>query len=113
LESEHDDGKAGNEGSGTMAVVRVRLILLASCSKEPFTTDPDVDIPAPRQHSFSHFNSTYVPGIKALLRLEHPACPLSSATCSPCTARSSEKLGWQEKPDGATAAADCVQLAFA
>ncbi|MBR0825028.1 hypothetical protein JQ596_05740 [Bradyrhizobium manausense] len=89
------------------------LTLLASCSKEPLTADPDVDMPAPKQSSFSQFHTTRAHDAKAPLRIELEArVPAELSEVLAFYRRELGQRGWQEKPDDAVIAADRVQLAF-
>ncbi|MBB4373922.1 hypothetical protein GGD63_006751 [Bradyrhizobium sp. cir1] len=104
---------------GTKVPARWRLLvcaltLLAGCSQEPLTADPDVDMPAPKQSSFSQFRTTRAHGAKAPLRLDIEArVPAELSDVLAFYRRELGKRGWQEKPDDAVIAADRVQLVFA
>ncbi|MBR1129446.1 hypothetical protein [Bradyrhizobium iriomotense] len=104
---------------GTRVPARWRLLvcglfLLASCSQEPLTADPDVEMPAPKQSSFSQFRTTRAHGAEAPLRLEIEArVPAELSEVLAFYRRELGKRGWQETPDDAVIAADRVQLAFA
>jgi hypothetical protein len=103
---------------GTRVPARWRLLvcaltLLAGCSKEPLTADPDVDMPAPKQSSFSQFRTTHAHDAKVPLRLEIEArVPAELSEVLAFYRRELGQRGWQEKPDDAMIAADRVQLAF-
>ncbi|MET3236593.1 hypothetical protein ABIF36_002081 [Bradyrhizobium japonicum] len=103
---------------GTRVPARWRLLvcaltLLAGCSKEPLTADPDVDMPAPKQSSFSQFRTTHAHDAKVPLRLEIEArVPAELSEVLAFYRRELGQRGWQEKPDDAVIAADRVQLAF-
>ncbi|MBR0787296.1 hypothetical protein [Bradyrhizobium iriomotense] len=103
---------------GTKVPARWRLLvcglaLLAGCSNEPLTADPHVDMPAPKQSSFSQFRSTHALGAEAPVRLEIEArVPAELSEVLAFYRRELGQRGWQEKPDDAVIAADRVQLAF-
>lgn len=91
------------------------LTVLAGCSQEPsLTADPDVEMPAPKQSSFSQFRTTSANGAKAPLRREIEArVPAELGEVLAFYRRELGQRGWQEQPDDAVIAADRVQLAFA
>ncbi|MGY3656205.1 hypothetical protein ACVJ19_002868 [Bradyrhizobium sp. USDA 376] len=89
------------------------LTLLAGCSKEPLTADPAVEMPAPKQSSFSQFHTTQAHGAEAPFRREIEArVPAELSEVLAFYRREFGQRGWQEKPDDAVIAADRVQLAF-
>lgn len=90
------------------------LTLLAGCSKEPLTADPGVEMPAPKQSSFSQSRSTHARGAATPVRLEIEArVPAELSEVLAFYRRELGQRGWHEKPDDAVIAADRVQLAFA
>ncbi|MDA9409162.1 hypothetical protein [Bradyrhizobium sp. CCBAU 45384] len=89
------------------------LILLAGCSKEQLTADPNVEMPAPKQSSFSQFRTTRAHGAEAPLRTEIDArVPAELNEVLAFYRRELGQRGWRELPDDAIIAADRVQLAF-
>ncbi|KJC55018.1 hypothetical protein UB31_02265 [Bradyrhizobium sp. LTSP849] len=76
--------------------------------------DPDAKLPAPTRYSFRGIHTTMMRGIDAPLRIKLEATvPAELSDVLAFYRTELEKLGWQEKPDGAVVAADHVQLAFA
>ncbi|QAU43899.1 hypothetical protein [Bradyrhizobium guangzhouense] len=89
------------------------LVLLAGCAKQPLTADPQVEMPAPKQSSFSQFRTTHALGAEAPLRTEIEArVPAELSEVLAFYRRELGQRSWQEKPDDAVIAVDRVQLAF-
>lgn len=91
------------------------LTLLASCSQEPLTAaDPDADMPVPKRASHASFSSKHATGIEVPFRLELKAhVPAELSDVLAFYRAELGKRGWQEKPEGATVAADRAWLVFA
>ncbi|MCP3462315.1 hypothetical protein [Bradyrhizobium sp. CCGUVB23] len=86
----------------------------AAIGWQKLTPKPGKDMPVPAESSFSGFNTTVTYGIKEPLRSTLEACvPAKLGNVLAFYRTELEKLGWQEKPDGAVVAADHAQLAFA
>lgn len=80
---------------------------------EPLKPDSESELPVPTQRSSTSLASTKMPGSTAPFRRELEAsipAPLGDVLAFYRTELT--KLGWQEKTDGATVAADQAQIAF-
>ena len=81
---------------------------------EPLEADPDSALPVPKQHTATSLAMTKLPGIAAPFRRELEASvPAELGDVLAFYRAELTRLGWQEKSDGASIAADRVQLAFA
>lgn len=82
-------------------------------SAEPLKPDPESQLPVPTQRSSKSLAATKIPGGEAPLRRELEAsipAPLGDVLAFYRAELS--KLGWQEKPDGATVSAERAQINF-
>ena len=104
---------------GTKVPARWRLLacsltLLASCSQQPLTAaDAHADMPVPTRASHTSFSTTHKAGIEMPLRTEiKGTVPAGLDDVLAFYRAELGKRGWQEKPDGAVATADRIQIAF-
>jgi hypothetical protein len=90
------------------------LTLLAGCSQEPLTAaDPHADMPVPTRASHASQSTSHASGIETPFRLELKAqVPAELSDVLAFYRAELGKRGWQEKPDGATIAADRARLVF-